>query len=60
MNIGPNGYKTKNFGFVTIRVSFKKNVGRSILPWLSLTSNTPLYLHCWIDLSLSRGNIKHF
>jgi hypothetical protein len=24
MNNGPNGYNTKNFGFVTIRVSFKK------------------------------------
>ena len=24
MNIGPNGYNTKNFGFVTIRVPFLK------------------------------------
>jgi hypothetical protein len=41
MNIGPNGYKTKKLGFVTIRVTFFLNVECSILPWLSLTSITP-------------------
>ena len=60
MNIGSNGWKTKYFGFLTIRVSFFLNVGCSILPWLSLTSNTPLYLHCLIDVLHSRGKIEHF
>jgi hypothetical protein len=61
MKIGPNACKTKNIGFVTIRVTFfKKNVECSILPWFGQTSNTPLELWSLIDLSLSRGNIEHF
>ena len=60
MNIGSNGWKTKNFGFLAIKVSFFLNIGFSILPWLSLTSNTPLYLHCLIDVLHSRGKIEHF
>jgi hypothetical protein len=60
MKIGPNACKTKNISFVTIRVTLKKNVGCSILPWLGQTSNTPLELWSPIDLSLSRGNIENF
>ncbi len=60
MNIGPNGYKTKKFGFVTIRVQFLKKCWVFDLTLAQSNIEHPLYLHCLIDLSLTRGNIKQF
>jgi hypothetical protein len=52
--------KPKILVFWPLGSLFFFNVGCSILPWLSLTSNTPLYLHCLIDVLHSRGKIEHF
>ncbi len=62
MNIGPNGYKTKKFGFVvvTIRVQFLKKCWVFDLTLAQSNIEHPLYLSCLIDLSLSRGNIEQF
>ena len=60
MNIGSNGWKTKYFGFLTIRVSFLKKCWVFDLTLAQSNIEHPLIFAFLIDLSLSRGYIEQF
>ena len=60
MNIGSNGWKTKYFGFLTIRVSLFKKCWVFDLTLAQSNIEHPLKFAFLIDLSLSRGYIEQF
>ncbi len=60
MNIGSNGWKTKYFVFLTIRVSFFLKCWVFDLTLAQFNIEYPLIFAFLIDLSLSRGYIEQF